>query len=98
MQVVSSFCKSGFQQPSKYHNFSERLASLNMYVNSLSRSKLGRTLVGSSQRWKSTLDKAELMKYLSTPPYTLPNRPKIACAPMVYISGEEMTHYTMELM
>ena len=38
------------------------------------------------------------MKYLTTPPYTLPNRVKIVAPPMVYISGEEMTHYTMDLM
>lgn len=46
-------------------------------------------------RNKST---SEIMKYLSTPPYTLPNHPKIAAPPMVYISGEEMTRYTMSLM
>jgi hypothetical protein len=28
----------------------------------------------------------------------LPNHKKIVAAPMVYISGEEMTHYTMQLM
>lgn len=39
----------------------------------------------------------EIMKYLSTPPYTLPNHKKIISAPMVYISGEEMTNYTMKL-
>lgn len=46
----------------------------------------------------STLDKSDVMKYLSTPPYTLPNVSKIEAPPMVYISGEEMTHYTMNLM
>lgn len=46
---------------------------------------------------KSTYDKSELLKHLSTPPYTLPGRPKIVAPPMVYISGEEMTRYTMEL-
>lgn len=51
-----------------------------------------------SARSKSTMDRAELMKYLTTPPYTLPNRPKIKAPPMVYISGEEMTRYTMSLM
>jgi hypothetical protein len=49
-------------------------------------------------RAKSTYDRADLMKYLTTPPYTLPNRQKIAAPPMVYISGEEMTRYTMSLM
>lgn len=51
-----------------------------------------------SVRAKSHYDRAELMKYLTTPPYTLPNRVKIQAPPMVYISGEEMTHYTMKLM
>ncbi len=48
-------------------------------------------------RLKSTLPRDELLKYLSTPPYTLPNREKIQAPPMVYISGEEMTNYTMQL-
>lgn len=51
-----------------------------------------------SHRMKSTIDKSLLMKYLTTPPYTIPNRPKIVAPPMVYISGEEMTRYTMQLM
>lgn len=46
-------------------------------------------------RCKST---SEIMKHLSTPPYTLPNNVKLVAPPMVYISGEEMTHYTMNLM
>lgn len=46
-------------------------------------------------RNKST---SEIMKYLTTPPYTLPNNVKLVAPPMVYISGEEMTRYTMELM
>jgi hypothetical protein len=46
-------------------------------------------------RSKSTTD---IMKHLSTPPYVLPNNVKIHAPPMVYISGEEMTHYTMNLM
>jgi len=37
------------------------------------------------------------MHYLMTPPYTIPTHKKIEAAPMVYISGEEMTHYTMNL-
>lgn len=41
---------------------------------------------------------AEIMKHLSTPPYVLPNHVKLVAPPMVYISGEEMTHYTMNLM
>jgi isocitrate dehydrogenase len=48
-------------------------------------------------RSKSSYDRADLMKYLTTPPYTLPNRQKIIAPPMVYIGGEEMTHYTMKL-
>ena len=34
---------------------------------------------------------------LRTPPYVLPGHEKIKAPPMVYISGEEMTRYTMEL-
>lgn len=34
---------------------------------------------------------------LDKPPYVLPSHKSIACPPMVYISGEEMTHYTMAL-
>jgi isocitrate dehydrogenase len=32
-----------------------------------------------------------------TPPYILPGHKKIVAPPMVYISGEEMTQYTMSL-
>jgi len=46
-------------------------------------------------RTKSTT--SDIMKHLSTPPYTLPNHVKLVAPPMVYISGEEMTHYTMNL-
>lgn len=46
----------------------------------------------------STIPSAEIMKHLTTPPYTLPNHVKLVAPPMVYISGEEMTHYTMNLM
>jgi isocitrate dehydrogenase len=34
---------------------------------------------------------------LNTPPYTRPDHKKIDAPPMVYIKGEEMTKYTMEL-
>ena len=34
---------------------------------------------------------------LDKPPYVLPSHTVIDGAPMVYISGEEMTHYTMHL-
>lgn len=44
------------------------------------------------------LTKEEINRYLTTPPYTIPNKKKIIAPPMVYISGEEMTRYTMELM
>jgi isocitrate dehydrogenase len=37
------------------------------------------------------------MKYLNLAPYKLPDHKKIISAPMVYISGEEMTRYTMQL-
>ena len=40
---------------------------------------------------------SEVMKYLSTRPYVLPNHKKFKAPAMVYISGEEMTRYTMEL-
>lgn len=50
-----------------------------------------------TSRALSTLDRETLMKYLTTPPYTLPNNKKIDAPPMVYIAGEEMTHYTMNL-
>ncbi len=40
---------------------------------------------------------AERVAALNNPPYTLPNHKKIVSPPMVYISGEEMTRYTMEL-
>jgi hypothetical protein len=46
----------------------------------------------------TTMSSADIMKYLSTPPYTLPNNKKVVAPNMVYISGEEMTHYTMQLM
>ena len=41
----------------------------------------------------------ERLKYISTPPYVLPfpHHKKITAPQMVYISGEEMTRYTMEL-
>lgn len=39
----------------------------------------------------------ERLRYLNKPPYVLPDHVKIVSPPMVYISGEEMTHYTMEL-
>lgn len=52
-----------------------------------------------TMRTKSTsIPSADIMKYLTTPPYTLPNHVKLVAPPMVYISGEEMTHYTMNLM
>ena len=34
---------------------------------------------------------------LDKPPYVLPSHSRISCPPMVYISGEEMTRYTMKL-
>lgn len=34
---------------------------------------------------------------MNTPPYVLPNHKKFTAPPMVYISGEEMTRYCMEL-
>jgi len=41
----------------------------------------------------------ERLKYISTPPYVLPfpHHKKIMAPAMTYISGEEMTRYTMEL-
>ena len=49
-------------------------------------------------RAMSTFDRDDIMKYLSKPPYTLPSQKKVVAPPMVYIAGEEMTHYTMNLM
>ena len=70
-----------------------------VHLRSLTKKRENVTSVASYLRCKSTfLEKEELMKYLSTPPYTLPNRSKIVAPPMVYIAGEEMTHYTMKLM
>ena len=34
---------------------------------------------------------------LDRPPYLLPDKKKLVAPPMVYLSGEEMTRYTMEL-
>ena len=51
-----------------------------------------------SVRVLSSLSQDEIHKYLTTPPYTLPDQKKIVAPPMVYIQGEEMTRYTMELM
>lgn len=48
-------------------------------------------------RCLSTADHEERLKHINTPPYVLPNAKKIVAPPMVYISGEEMTHYTMNL-
>lgn len=45
----------------------------------------------------STISDADRLAALNVPPYTLPNHKKITSPPMVYISGEEMTRYTMEL-
>lgn len=45
----------------------------------------------------STSDVDERVKALNTPPYVLPNHKLIKAPPMVYISGEEMTNYTMKL-
>lgn len=49
-------------------------------------------LPGSIRAWSTTASNA-----LSTPPYVLPGHEKIKAPPMVYISGEEMTRYTMKL-
>lgn len=53
--------------------------------------------VGTGTSFSSLADPETRLKYLSKPPYTLPDLQKIVCPPMVYISGEEMTHYTMNL-
>ena len=39
----------------------------------------------------------EILKYLSTPPFVLPHYKRLVAPPMVYITGEEMTNYTMKL-
>lgn len=71
-----------------------RLSSLNTFL----MKKNAATL--SACRYLSTpnLTKEEINRFLTTPPYTIPNKRKIVAPPMVYISGEEMTHYTMNLM
>lgn len=46
----------------------------------------------------ASLSKEDINRYLTTPPYILPDTKKIKAPPMVYIGGEEMTHYTMNLM
>lgn len=45
----------------------------------------------------SSLTNDQMQQYLSRKPYTLPDHKKIVSPPLVYISGEEMTRYTMEL-
>lgn len=49
-------------------------------------------------RSSSTFSNEEVMKYLNQPPHTLPTSRRLVAPPMVYIAGEEMTHYTMKLM
>ena len=45
----------------------------------------------------SSLTIEERLDAMSKPPYVLPDHKKIVSPPMVYISGEEMTRYTMQL-
>jgi len=40
---------------------------------------------------------SEKLEFLNKAPYVLPDHKKIIAPPMVYISGEEMTRYCMEL-
>jgi hypothetical protein len=56
------------------------------------------TVNAAAAKEKMNLSKEEIQRYLATAPYTLPNHKKFVAPPMVYISGEEMTHYTMNLM
>lgn len=56
----------------------------------------------SSGRWslmgrRNSSSVSERLYYLNTPPYTLPNHQRTLAPPMVYISGEEMTNYAMNL-
>lgn len=46
------------------------------------------SFIRKSSNWK---------EYLAQKPYVLPHAKKIIAPPMVYISGEEMTRYCMEL-
>ncbi len=41
---------------------------------------------------------AEEINYLNQKPYVMPNRKKILAPSMVYISGEEMTRYTVKIL
>ena len=52
-----------------------------------------------TQLRSATLTPEERLKYISTPPYVLPFplHKKLVAPAMTYISGEEMTRYTMEL-
>ena len=49
------------------------------------------------RRELSCLTSEERLAAISKPPYVLPDHKKIVSPPMVYISGEEMTRYTMQL-
>ena len=48
-------------------------------------------------RTKSDLSVDDRLRYLNKPPYTLPDAKKIVSPPLVYIEGEEMTRYVMDL-
>ena len=58
-----------------------------------------KTLLLNAQVRSASLTPEERLKYISTPPYVLPFplHKKLVAPAMTYISGEEMTRYTMEL-
>lgn len=49
------------------------------------------------KRRNSTLSDSERLDLISKPPYVLPDHKRIVSPPMIYIAGEEMTRYTMQL-
>jgi len=62
-------------------------------------SALQRKSLLNTQLRSASLTPEERLKYISTPPYVLPFplHKKLVAPAMTYISGEEMTRYTMEL-
>ena len=70
------------------------LSSSRKLVNGLGVNCLSR---GMTRRLAGGMAQAEKDKYLSLKPYVLPGHRKIVSPPMVYISGEEMTKYTMDI-
>jgi len=49
------------------------------------------------RRFAAATTQTDKDKFLAVKPYVLPGHKKISSPPMVYISGEEMTKYTMDI-